>query len=337
MHISEIREKIEKILQEAKDQVSHGNPELNEQLKLKYLGRKGELSQIMKSIGRLDHHLRPEAGKLANYAKQKLEKIFSSVGKVRKPIVRRFDPTLPGRSLPVGGMHPLKRVLRESIEIFVSMGFSVVGGPEIETDYYNFDALNTPEDHPARDIQDTFYIKKPKWLLRTQTSPVQIRVMESQPPPVKIIAPGRCYRKDAIDATHYYAFTQIEGLYVDRDVTLADLKGILTGYAKIIIGEDTEIRFRPHFFPFTEPSVEYDFSCPSCHGAGCRICKGSGWFEISGAGMVSPKVLRTVGYDPNVFQGYAWGMGVERITMVKYGIEDIRLLFENDLAFLEQF
>ncbi len=337
MDLAEIKSRLTEILREAEERRKLAAEEELPKLKAKFLGRKGELSSLMRLLGTLPPQQRPEAGRLANEVKRKLEALFADVGVRPKPKAPSFDPTLPGRKPVVGGLHPIRMVLREIVDIFYGMGFSVVGGPEIETEYYNFDALNTPEDHPARDIQDTFYLPRRGWLLRTQTSPVQIRVMESRKPPIRIIAPGRCFRRDAIDATHYYTFHQVEGLYVDRDVTFADLKGVLTAFAKRLLGESAQVRFRPHFFPFTEPSVEYDFSCPVCGGAGCRLCKNTGWIEISGAGMVAPEVFRAVGYDPEEVQGYAFGMGVERIAMVKFGIDDIRLFYENDLAFLEQF
>ena len=337
MELSELREKLEKLISEAQKAAKSASPDELIKLRPKFLGRKGELSQIMRLLGQLPQDVRPQAGKLANEAKRKLEDIFATVEEKPRKAEKVFDPTLPGRYHELGSIHPIRQVLREIVDIFYGMGFSIASGPEIETEYYNFDALNTPEDHPARDIQDTFYLPKKNWLLRTQTSPVQIRVMESRKPPIKIIAPGRCFRRDAIDATHYYTFHQVEGLYVDHDVTLADLKGVLTAFAKKLLGEDVEVRFRPHFFPFTEPSVEYDFSCPVCKGKGCRICKYTGWIEISGAGMVDPEVFKAVGYNPDEYQGFAWGMGVERIAMVKFGIDDIRLFYENDLAFLRQF
>ncbi len=337
MNIEEFSKKLSEILSAAEKEFRLADSSHLAVVRAKFLGRKGELAKVMRALGSLPADVKPEAGKLANNTKQKLEKIFAQFEPQKISVHKKFDPTLPGRKPAIGGIHPLEWTLRKMVDIFYGMGFSVASGPEIETEYYNFDALNTPEDHPARDIQDTFYLQKPGYLLRTQTSPVQIRVMESQKPPVRIIAPGRCYRRDAIDATHYYTFTQVEGLYVDKDVTLADLKGVLTAFAKQFIGKNVRVRFRPHFFPFTEPSVEYDFSCPVCDGKGCRVCKGTGWLEISGAGMVDPEVFKTVGYNPDEVQGYAFGMGVERIAMVKFGIDDIRLLYENDLAFLEQF
>ncbi|MCD6595296.1 phenylalanine--tRNA ligase subunit alpha [bacterium] len=337
MNIDELEKLFKDILQNAQRAVSEASQnELND-LRTKFLGRKGEIAQSMKLLGKLSQEDRPKAGKIANQTKAKIESFFRAMKPEQKLLHTKNDYTLPGRKNISGGSHPIRLVMREIIDIFYGMGFSVASGPEIETEYYNFDALNTPADHPARDIQDTFYLPKDGYLLRTQTSPVQIRVMESQKPPLRVIVPGKCYRKDAIDPTHYYTFSQCEGLYVDKDVNLADLMGVLTAFAKKILGENVKVRFRPHYFPFTEPSLEYDFSCPVCNGKGCRICKGTGWIEISGAGMVDPKVFENVGYDTDKYQGFAWGMGIERIAMVKYGIDDIRLLYENDLAFLEQF
>ena len=313
-----------------------------ETVRVKYMGRKnGLIPNIMRGLKDIEPSQRSEVGRLANEFKQEL----SSLLQVRKEDMRGvladvgkavFDYTLPGLWRPLGSRHPVSQVIEESARIFASLGFTIADGPDIETEYYNFDALNTPADHPSRDIQDTFWLESGE-LLRTQTSPVQIRVMEKQRPPVRIIAPGRCYRRDTVDATHSDNFYQIEGLYVDKDVSMADLKSDITFFAHRMIGPDVKVRFRPHYFPFTEPSVEYDFSCHVCGGKGCRICKNSGWIEISGAGMVNPKVFEIVDYDPEQVTGYAFGMGVERIAMIKYGINDIRLFYENDLRFLEQF
>jgi phenylalanyl-tRNA synthetase alpha chain len=247
-----------------------------------------------------------------------------------------FDVTLPGQCPALGSAHPVTHVIREACAIFRRMGFTVAEGPDIETAYHNFEALNTPDHHPSLDRQDTFWLEDGQ-VLRTQTSPVQIRVMESRPPPVRVITPGRCYRRDTTDATHSANFHQIEGLYVDENVSLADLKGCLAYFARQMMGPGVGVRFRPHFFPFTEPSVECDFSCHVCGGAGCRVCKHSGWIEIAGAGVVDPRVFEKVGYDPERYTGYAFGMGVERIAMVRYGIPDIRLVYENDMRFLKQF
>ncbi len=335
MDIKEFELQCRKIFDEAKENLAQ-NSMISDELRAKFLGRKGELAEIMRKLGELAREHKPEGGKVANELKIALEGLFANTVSQKK-IERKFDVTLPSKTLRTGSLHPIRRVMRETIEIFHGMGFSVASGPEIDSEYYNFDALNTPADHPARDVQDTLYLSDGKMLLRSQTSTVQIRVMEKNKPPVKIIAPGRVYRRDTIDPTHYYTFHQCEGLLVDEDVTLADLMGVLTRYAQLLLGKNAKVRFRTHFFPFTEPSIEYDFSCPSCGGKGCRICKNSGWLEISGAGMVDPEVFRAVGYDPEKVRGYAWGMGIERIAMVKYGIDDIRLLYENDLAFLSQF
>jgi len=312
-----------------------------EQLRVKYLGRKGKVTAILRSIGSLPKEERPFVGKLAGELKrlvlQEIERKTKELGEVPMGPGREFfDISLPGRAPFYGRKHPLTLVTEEIIRIFRGMGFTVVRGPEVELDYYNFDALNTPEDHPARDVHDTFYLW-PGTLLRTHTSPVQVRVMEKMRPPVRIISPGRCYRNDTPDATHYPVFHQVEGLYVDRNVTFGDLKGVISSFARQLFGEDVKVRFRPDFFPFTEPSAEYSFSCVFCRGKGCRICKETGWLEISGAGMVDPKVFSYVDYDPEEFTGFAFGMGVERIAMLKYGVEDIRLFYENDLRFLRQF
>jgi phenylalanyl-tRNA synthetase alpha chain len=312
-----------------------------ESVRIKYLGRKGLLPAVMDRLKEVSVEERPEFGKRANELKQALtQQIEESKARLqqaaRVATQQAFDVTLPGTWRGLGTRHPVTQVIEDAIAIFGMMGFTVADGPDIETEWHNFDALNTPDDHPSRDTQDTFWLA-PKTLLRTQTSPVQIRVMEGCKPPVRIIAPGRCYRRDTTDATHSANFHQIEGLYVDRQVSMADLKGDITFFAHKMMGPNVKVRFRPHFFPFTEPSVEYDFSCHVCGGTGCRVCKNSGWIEISGAGMVNPKVFSKVGYDPESCMGYAFGMGVERIAMIKYGIEDIRMLYDNDIRFLTQF
>lgn len=310
-----------------------------ERIRIQYLGRKGRLPEIMKGLKDADPAERPALGRYANELKEELTALLETRRQaLAAPAAGRtpaFDWTLPGRWRALGARHPISRIIEDVIHIFSTLGFTVADGPDIETEYYNFDALNTPADHPSRDTQDTFWLE-PGRLLRTQTSPVQIRVMESRRPPVRIIAPGRCYRRDTTDATHSANFHQIEGLSVDRHVSLADLKGDIAYFARELMGPDVKVRFRPHFFPFTEPSVEYDFSCHVCRGQGCRVCKHSGWIEISGAGMVDPRVFAKVGYDAEAFTGYAFGMGVERIAMIKYGIPDIRLLYENDVRFLDQ-
>jgi len=313
-----------------------------EGIRVKYLGRSGDLTQILKSLGALSPEERPQVGAAANEAKRELEALLDARLEATRAAERRRqrererpDLTLPGRRPARGVVHPLSRVRDEIVTIFTGLGFSVAEGPEIETDAYNFEALNIPRDHPARDMQDTFYLS-PETLLRTHTSPVQIRAMRLQKPPVRIICHGVVYRRDA-DITHSPMFHQVEGLAVDRDVTMADLKGTLDLFAREMFGPRSKIRFRPSFFPFTEPSAEVDVVCFLCAGAGCRVCTQSGWLEILGSGMVHPQVLKNVGYDPEEVTGWAFGMGVERIAMLKYGVDDIRLFFENDLRFLSQF
>ena len=313
-----------------------------ESLRVKYLGRSGALTQILKSLGTLPAEERPLVGAAANEAKRELESLLDArlaealeAERRRQRERARPDLTLPGRRPPRGSLHPLTRVRDEIVSVFMGLGFSVAEGPQIETDFYNFEALNIPRDHPARDMQDTFYLS-PETLLRTHTSPVQIRTMRAQAPPVRIIVPGVVYRRDA-DITHSPMFHQVEGLAVDVNVTMADLKGTLELFARELFGARSKIRFRPSFFPFTEPSAEVDVVCFLCGGDGCRVCKQSGWLEILGSGMVHPNVLRNVGYDPEAVTGWAFGMGIERIAMLKYGVDDIRLFFENDLRFLEQF
>lgn len=334
------------ITEEAKSAIAAcGSLEALEELRVRFLGRKGELTELLKLVSSLPQEKRAAFGAAANRAKQEVTAVLEARQAellARADAARRkaevLDVTLPGRRVWAGHRHPLSRLMDEVVEIFHGLGFSVAEGPDCETEWHNFEALNTPRDHPSWNLQDTFYLERPPDLLmRTHTSPVQIRMMESQKPPVRIIAPGRCYRRDAIDASHMPVFHQCEGLYVDRNVSLADLKATLTYFARQLLGEGVKIRFRPHFFPFTEPSVEYDFSCVFCQGKGCRVCKQSGWLEISGAGMVDPNVFRNVGYDPEVYTGYAWGMGLERVAMLRYGIDDIRLFYQGDLRFLEQF
>ncbi len=311
-------------------------------VKAKFLGRKGELTRILKGLGSLSKEERPIIGRIANEVKTFIEQLIEDKErelkekeKREKLEAERLDVTLPGRRPLIGGFHPISLVATEIIEVFKGMGFHIAEGPEIETDYYNFEALNIPKDHPARDMQDTFYIKE-NVLLRTHTSPVQIRVMEKYKPPIRIIAPGKVYRRD-FDISHTPMFHQIEGLLVDKRVTFSELKGTLEEFAQRIFGEATKVRFRPSYFPFTEPSAEMDIGCVICKGSGCRVCKGTGWLEILGCGMVDPEVFKAVGYDPEEIVGYAFGLGVERIAMLKYGIDDIRLFFENDLRFLTQF
>jgi phenylalanyl-tRNA synthetase alpha chain len=316
-------------------------PEAVEQIRIRVLGRKGELTEILRSLGALSSEGRREIGRQANALKGKIEAALEERHHVLRTALHdglavrdAIDVTLPGRPVRRGSLHPLTATLYEIVTIFQHLGFAVAEGPEVELDYYNFEALNIPKDHPARDMQDTFYVTDDV-LLRTHTSPVQIRVMEAQPPPVRIVAPGRVYRRDA-DPTHSPMFHQVEGLLVDHGVSFADLKGTLQAFVDQFFGAGTRLRFRPSFFPFTEPSAEVDIACVMCKGTGCRVCKGSGFLEILGCGMVDPEVFRMVGYDPEI-TGFAFGMGVERIAMLRYGIDDIRLFFENDLRFLQQF
>ncbi|MBQ2758732.1 MAG: phenylalanine--tRNA ligase subunit alpha [Clostridia bacterium] len=312
-------------------------------LRVKYLGKKGEVTAILKQMGKLTPEERPVMGQLANEVRATIEEEIASVEatlkaqeKAKQLLNETIDVTMPGKKNEIGHKHPLSIVLDEVKDIFIGMGFRIATGPEVEWDYYNFEALNIPEGHPARDTQDTFYITE-KMLLRTQTSPVQIRVMENQKPPIRVIAPGRVYRSDPVDATHSPVFHQIEGLVVDKNITMSDLKGNLLALAKKLYGEDTKIRLRPHHFPFTEPSCEIDVSCFRCGGKGCPMCKGEGWIEILGAGMVHPKVLERGGIDPEEYSGFAFGMGLERLVMFRFSVDDLRLFYDNDKRFLEQF
>lgn len=336
--IKEIRAAMEKELQEAV------SGEQLRELKVKYLGKKGSISEISKSMGKLQPEERPKAGQLVNELRQALEQNLARrqqelADKMLQAQLAKetVDVTLPGRPLKLGSKHPLTQVMDEFKEIFLGMGYTIAEGPQVELDYYNFERMNLPADHPARDMQDSFYIDA-KRLLRTHTSPVQARAMDRLCPqvPVKIISPGTVYRRDD-DATHSPMFHQVEGLVVDEGISLADLKGTLLNFVRQMFGEEREIRLRPSFFPFTEPSVEVDISCMLCGGSGCRTCKGTGWIEILGAGMVHPNVLRMSGYDSERYTGFAFGMGVERIAMLKYGIDDMRVIFENDVRFLQQF
>lgn len=311
-------------------------------IKARYLGRKGLLTVMLRNIGTADPENRPFLGKRCNEIKDalliKIESALNEIATCKQEEIiakDRIDVTLPGRGLKCGRTHPIIQVSREICDIFSMLGFVVVEGPEIELDYYNFEALNIPKDHPARDMQDTFYIDE-NIVLRTHTSPVQVRIMEKNRPPVRILSPGRVYRPDS-DISHTPMFHQIEGLLVDRGVTFSDLKGILTSFAKQMFGDGTALRFRPSFFPFTEPSAEVDIQCVMCSGSGCRVCGQSGWLEILGSGMVDPAVFENVNYDPEEYTGFAFGLGLERIAMLKYGVSDIRLFFENDMRFLEQF
>jgi phenylalanyl-tRNA synthetase alpha chain len=314
-----------------------------EQVRVRVLGRAGELTTVLRSLGNIPAADRPKVGQQANLAKTQLEeRIAARLDELkaaehqRTLAADRPDLTLPGRRPPSGAVHPLTRVTEEIIDVFEGLGFSVAEGPEVESDYYNFAALNFPDDHPARDMQDTFHVGADA-LLRTHTSPVQIRTMKAQRPPVRIICLGKVYRRDILDATHSPMFHQVEGLAVDKHITMADLKATLQLFAREMFGSKSTVRFRPSFFPFTEPSAEVDVRCFKCGGDGCRFCKESGWLEILGSGMVHPNVLRNVGYDPEEVTGWAFGMGIDRVALLKYEIDDIRLFFDNDLRFLQQF
>ncbi|MDD5015605.1 MAG: phenylalanine--tRNA ligase subunit alpha [Atribacterota bacterium] len=335
--IKEIKKEIVLKLNSAKDLMDI------EKLRVEYLGRKGIVTLLLRKLINFSPEERPKVGQLLNQAKREIEELLKvkeveieKLEKEKRLQGESTDITLPGRKLDRGTTHPINLVLREIEEIFLSLGFKIEEGPEVELDYYNFEALNIPKDHPARDDQDSFYINK-EILLRTHTSPVEIRVMEKQQPPIRMIAIGRCYRRDAADSTHSPMFHQIEGLAVDKDITFGDLKGVLTVFVRRMFGEDRKVRFRPGYFPFTEPSAEVDVSCLLCHGKGCQACGYSGWLEIMGSGETDPAVFKMVGYDPEKYSGFAFGMGAERIAMLKYGINDIRLFFENDLRFLKQF
>ncbi len=337
-----MKEKLLEIKAKALSLLSDDNCDV-EDIRIKYLGKKGELTAVLRGMGQLTPEERPVVGQLANEVRADIEKaITEKKANAEKAMLEKklrsekIDVTMPASALKAGRLHPLTKVQRELEDIFIGLGFSIAEGPEVEYDYYNFQALNIPENHPARDTQDTFYITN-NILLRSQTSPVQVRTMEVQKPPIRIISPGRVYRSDAVDATHSPLFHQLEGLVVDKGVTMGDLKGILELFAQRMFGENTKIRFRPHHFPFTEPSAEVDVSCFACGGKGCRVCKGEGWIEILGAGMVHPNVLRGCDIDPDVYSGFAFGMGIERIVMTKYNIDDMRLLYENDTRFLSQF
>ncbi|HUT71804.1 MAG TPA: phenylalanine--tRNA ligase subunit alpha [Desulfatiglandales bacterium] len=310
-----------------------------ENLQRRYLGRKGSVTLLLKRLPELPKEERPAIGKLVNQVKEELQKGLNAATNAlatrAETEVSAFDVTLPGRRIPRGHLHPITQTTEEICRIFVRLGFRVVEGPEVELDYYNFEALNMPKDHPSRDMQDTFYISN-NVVLRTHTSPMEIRVMEAQSPPVNIISPGKVYRPDS-DISHTPMFHQVEGLLVDKGVTFGDLKGTLTAFVHQMFGRDTRLRFRPSFFPFTEPSAEVDIQCVVCRGKGCRTCSHTGWLEILGSGMNDPELYRFVGYDPEVYSGFAFGLGVERIAMLKSGLDDIRLFFENDIRFLQQF
>ncbi len=339
-----MKEQLKNISLSASEAVAAAENEAQiEEIRVKYLGKKGELTAILKQMGSLSPEERPIMGQLVNEAKAQLETLIAEKKEILKGAAleaqlkaETIDITMPAKEIKPGKLHPLNTVLDDMINIFQSMGFDVVDGPEVETDHYNFECLNVPADHPARDMQDTFYLAE-NLLLRTQTSAAQIRTMETRKPPIRVICPGRVFRADEVDATHSPVFHQIEGLVVDKGITMCDLKGILEEFAHEIYGSDTKVKFRPSFFPFTEPSVEVDVTCSECGGKGCRVCKGAGWIEILGAGMVHPNVLKSCGIDPEEYSGFAFGIGLDRLTTTRYKISDIRLLFENDKRFLDQF
>ena len=336
-------QRVQTIVEGAREEIERATTRRDlDEVRVKYLGKRGTLTQLLRALPGLPPAERPIVGKEANAAKAGLESELEARQALLEGLERRArlaadrpDLTLPGRRVVPGALHPLTQVHDEIVDVFTGMGFAVAEGPEVELDFYNFEALNIPKDHPARDMQDTFYVGG-EVLLRTHTSPVQIRTMERQKPPVRIICPGRVYRRDA-DITHSPVFHQVEGLAVDRGISMGDLKGTLALFARELFGPDSRIRFRPSFFPFTEPSAEVDVLCFLCKGGGCRVCKQSGWLEILGSGMVHPRILRAMGYDTEEVTGWAFGMGIERVAMLRYGVDDIRLFFENDLRFLSQF
>ena len=339
-----MKEQIEQIMLHAKEEVEQASnlPSLNE-VRVKYLGKKGELTAVLRGMGGLSPEERPVIGSLVNQTRDEIELLIEQREEQFKKQVleeklktEKIDITMPSNKESIGSIHPITQIINDIKEIFIGLGYEIAEGPEIELATYNFDKLNTPPDHPARDEQDTFYITE-DIVLRSQTSPMQARTMEKQKPPIKIICPGAVYRSDNVDATHSPVFHQIEGLVVDKNISMADLKGTLEIFTKKCLGENTKIRFRPHHFPFTEPSAEADVSCFVCGGKGCRVCKGEGWIELLGCGMVHPNVLRNCGIDPKEYSGFAFGCGVDRIAMAKFGIDDMRLLYENDVRFLKQF
>ncbi|NLM05167.1 MAG: phenylalanine--tRNA ligase subunit alpha [Clostridiales bacterium] len=339
-----MEKKLRELLENAKTEIDLADSmDILESTRVKYLGKKGELTQILRGMGSLSPEERPVVGKVANEVRETIQVLIENAkAAIRDRALERqlesevIDITMPGKEIELGNKHPLTQSFDELKNIFIGMGFKIAEGPEVETVYYNFDALNAPANHPSRDMSDTFYIND-DIVLRTQTSPVQVRAMEKMKPPIRIISPGRCFRNDTPDATHSPMFHQLEGLVIDKGITLGDLKGTLEVFVKAFLGENTKIKFRPHYFPFTEPSAEVDASCFKCGGVGCNFCKGSGWIELLGAGMVHPNVLRNGGIDPEEYGGFAFGMGIDRLTMLKYGIDDIRLFFENDMRFLKQF
>ncbi len=338
-----MREELEKLKNEVSISISHASTEKEiSDIRVRYLGRKGSITQLLKSLGTLSESERREVGRVANQLKESAEAgIEETLSRIREQERKealekeKIDVTLPGRRIPLGKKHPITQTLDEIIDIFSRLGFEVVEGPEVELDYYNFEALNIPKGHPAREMQATFFISD-EVVLRTHTSPMEVRTMEKHPPPVRIISPGPCYRRDS-DPTHSPMFHQVEGLLVDKGIRFSDLKGVLTAFVHQMFGKGTKLRFRPSFFPFTEPSAEVDIECVMCGGKGCGVCSNTGWLEILGSGMTDPAVFKFVNYDPEEVTGFAFGMGVERIAMLKFGINDIRLFFTNDLRFLKQF
>ncbi|MNZ73740.1 Phenylalanine--tRNA ligase alpha subunit [compost metagenome] len=341
-----MKERLEALKHEAVEQLEKVADAMNlNDLRVKYLGKKGALTEILRGMGSLSAEERPVIGQVANEVRGAIESLierkqsdFQRLETEQRLAAEKVDVTLPGRKLKQGAIHPLNQVIQDIEDIFIGMGYRVAEGPEVEMDYYNFEALNLPKNHPARDMQDSFYLTE-ELLMRTQTSPVQVRTMEAMKGevPIKVICPGRVYRRDDDDATHSFQFHQIEGLVVGKRIRMSDLKGTLLEFTRKMFGPNTQIRLRPSFFPFTEPSVEVDVTCVKCNGNGCRVCKQTGWLEILGSGMVHPRVLEMSGYDPEEYSGFAFGMGVERIAMLKYGVDDIRHFYSNDMRFLGQF
>ncbi|MTI60916.1 MAG: phenylalanine--tRNA ligase subunit alpha [Firmicutes bacterium] len=339
-----LQERLKEIEEEGKKIFSTVNDlEKLEELRIDFLGKKGKITDVLRQMGKIPAEERPVVGKIANQLKNKLNKLLqdkrdelTELAEQKSLADEKIDVTLPGKEPNIGHVHPLTNISNKIKEVFIGLGYTIAEGPEIENEYNNFEALNVPKHHPARDLQDTFYIND-NYLLRTHTSPVQIRTMAENQPPIRIIAPGRVYRSDELDASHSPVFHQLEGLLVDKGIAFSDLKGTIELFVKAIYGEDTKTRFRPSYFPFTEPSAEVDISCVICGGEGCRLCSQTGWLEVMGSGMVHPNVLEMAGVDTSVYSGFAFGMGLDRIAMLKYGIEDIRLLYENDKRFLHQF
>ena len=340
----DMQEQLQKIQEEATAQLATISDKAGlEALRLKFLGKKGELTLLLRSMGQLPAEERPKAGQMINAVRETLtaqmdalDTRIKAMEQEKKLQREAIDVTEPRKHTPLGAMHPISIVQNQLLDVFTGMGFDVVEGPEVEFDMFNFELMNIPKNHPARDAQDTFYIEE-NIVLRTHTSPVQARIMTTRKPPIRIVCPGRVYRADEVDATHSPVFHQMEGLVIDEDVTMADLKGTLDAFAKNLYGDDVTTRFRPSFFPFTEPSAEVDLTCVNCHGKGCRVCKGTGWIEVLGAGMVNPKVLDMCGIDSKKYRGFAFGVGLERIVMLRYGITDMRALYEGDVRFLSQF